>query len=145
MRLLEKYAVRMGGGQNHRLNLSDAILIKDNHLEVIYSEGLDIKAAVKKALSSKKGLKVEVETRTLEEVEQAAASGADIILLDNMKPQMMKESVKIIAGRAKTEASGNISLRNIRAAAETGVDFISIGALTHSVRSLDISLEYEPV
>ena len=145
LRLLEKYAVRMGGGQNHRLNLSDAFLIKDNHLEVIYSEGLDIKAAVKKARSSKKGLKVEVETRTLEEVEQAAASGADIILLDNMKPQMMKESVKNIAVRARTEASGNISLRNIRAAAETGVDFISIGALTHSVRSLDISLEYEPV
>lgn len=144
LRYLEKYAVLMGGGQNHRMNLSDGMLIKDNHLETLYKKGMtvnDILALAKQ--NAGKTLKVEIETKTLDEVEQAAAAGVDIIMLDNMSTEMMKEAVKIIGGRAKTEASGNITLDNVTDVAETGIDFISVGALTHSVKALDISLEFE--
>ena len=144
LRLLDKYAVKMGGGQNHRLDLADGILIKDNHLEAMYNQGLTLKDAVFKARqNSPAHLRVEVETKTMAEVEQAIAAGADIIMLDNMEVPMMRQAVRLINGRAKIEASGNINLSNVGAVAETGVDFISIGALTHSVKALDISLEFE--
>jgi nicotinate-nucleotide pyrophosphorylase (carboxylating) len=143
LRLLEKYAVRMGGGQNHRLGLSDSILIKDNHLEALRKQGLNIQDAVFRARRQHPEAKVEVETKTLEEAELAAAAGADWIMLDNMELRTMKKAVKIISGRAKIEASGNITLDNVRSVAETGVDFISVGANTHSVKALDISLEFE--
>jgi len=144
LRYLEKYAVRMGGGQNHRMNLSDAILIKDNHLEALYAQGLNLTDAVNKARQgAPSGLKLEVETRTLDEVQQAVETGADIIMLDNMSLEMMRQAVALIKGRAKIEASGNVNLNNVRSVAETGVDFISVGALTHSVKALDISLEFE--
>jgi nicotinate-nucleotide pyrophosphorylase (carboxylating) len=144
LRLLEKYAVQKGGGQNHRLDLADGILIKDNHLEALLGHGLGIRDAVTQVREKSPGdLKVEVETKTLDEVRQAVDAGADIIMLDNMDPDTMREAVKLINHRAWVEASGNITLSNIRDAAATGVDFISIGALTHSVRALDISLEFE--
>jgi len=144
LRYLEKYAVRMGGGQNHRMNLSDGILIKDNHLETLYKQELSLKEVVLKTKQhAPAGMKIEVETKTLDEVGQAAEAGAGIIMLDNMSLEMMRQAVKLINGRAKIEASGNITLNNVRAVAETGVDFISIGALTHSVKALDISLEFE--
>jgi len=143
LRLLEKYAVSMGGGQNHRMSLSDAVLIKDNHLEVLYARGLKIGDIITKTRKSAPDIKLEVETRTLDEVTQAAVAGPDIIMLDNMSLEMMREAVKIINKRALIEASGNITLDNVRSVAETGVDFISVGALTHSVKALDISLEYE--
>jgi len=143
LRYLEKYAVKMGGGQNHRMNLGDGILIKDNHLEALYSHGFGLKEAVEKARrNSPKELRVEVETKTIEEVTQAVEAGADIIMLDNMSVDMMRQAVRLIKGRALVEASGNITLNNVRIVAETGVDFISVGALTHSVKSLDISLEF---
>jgi len=143
LRLLEKYAVSMGGGQNHRMSLSDAVLIKDNHLESLYARGVKIGDIIKKARKAAPGIKLEVETRTLEEVTRAAAAVPDIIMLDNMSLDLMREAVKIINKHCLLEASGNITLDNVRAVAETGVDFISIGALTHSVKALDISLEYE--
>ena len=144
LRYLEKYAVKVGGGQNHRMNLGDGILIKDNHLEALYSHGASLKEAVLKARrNSPKELRVEVETKTIEEVIQAVEAGADIIMLDNMSADMMRQAVKIIKGRALVEASGNINMNNVRIVAETGVDFISVGALTHSVKSLDISLEFK--
>jgi len=135
LRALEKYAVRCGGGQNHRFGLYDGILIKDNHLAVAGS----IRAAVERARDA--GLPVEVEAETLDDVRQALAAGADSILLDNMSPKRLAEAVALVAGRAKLEASGGVSLDTIRQIAETGVDFVSIGALTHSARSLDVSLE----
>ena len=144
LRLLEKHAVRMGGGENHRMSLGDAILIKDNHLAALRSQGLSIKEVVAKARQkSPEWLPVEVEVATVAEASEAMEAGVDIVMLDNMSLEDMREAVKSIGGRALVEASGGITLDNIRAVAETGVDSISIGALTHSVMALDISLELE--
>jgi len=145
LRLLEKYAVRMGGGQNHRLHLGDGILIKDNHLAALRATGIKLKDIVAKARkNAPKGLKVEVEVTDSQEAGEAAEAGADIILLDNMSPDEMRRVVDFIPSDVKTEASGGITLDNVRAVAETGIDFISVGALTHSAKALDISLEVEP-
>jgi nicotinate-nucleotide pyrophosphorylase (carboxylating) len=135
LRALEKHAVECGGGRNHRFGLYDAILIKDNHLAVAGS----IANAVERARDA--GVPVQIEVDTLDQLREALDAGADSILLDNMPPDTMREAVAITAGRAKLEASGGVTLDTIRAIAETGVDFISIGALTHSARSLDVSLE----
>ena len=144
LRLLEKYAVKTGGGQNHRMNLGDGILIKDNHLAALRSQGLNIKQILTKARqNSPQRLPVEVEAGTVSEALEAVEAGADVVMLDNMSLEDMREAVKSIHGRALIEASGGITLGNVRAVAETGVDFISIGALTHSARALDISLELE--
>ncbi|MHC1721001.1 MAG: carboxylating nicotinate-nucleotide diphosphorylase [Clostridiaceae bacterium] len=138
LRILEKYAVTVGGGHNHRYNLSDGIMLKDNHI----SAAGGIMAAVEAARKSCSFVrKIEVETETLDMVREALKAGADIIMLDNMDCETMKEAVKIIGSRAVTEASGNVSLKTIRAVAETGVRYISCGALTHSVKALDISLK----
>jgi nicotinate-nucleotide pyrophosphorylase (carboxylating) len=142
LRLLDKYAVRVGGGSNHRYNLADAVLIKDNHLEVARGQGLDLTAAighVRQRISP--FLKIEVEVETVPDAATAAAAGADMVLLDNMDPPRMAEAVRAVAGRALVEASGGITLETIRDVAASGVDLISSGALTHSVRGLDISLE----
>ena len=145
LRLLEKYAVRAGGGQNHRFNLGDGILIKDNHLTALRALGMKIKDIIAKSKqNASQGLKVEVEVNTIEEALEAAGAGADIIMLDNMSPDEMRRVVDSIPSQVEIEASGGITLDNVRAAAQAGVDFISIGALTHSVRALDISLELEP-
>jgi nicotinate-nucleotide pyrophosphorylase (carboxylating) len=144
LRELEKYAVRLGGGENHRMNLGDGILIKDNHLVALRSQGLSIKEIIAKARqSAPQRLKIEVEVRTVPEALEAAEAGADIVMLDNMNLEDMRRAVKFVHGRALIEASGGIALDNVRAVAETGVDFISIGALTHSAKALDISLELE--
>jgi nicotinate-nucleotide pyrophosphorylase (carboxylating) len=144
LRSLEKYAVRVGGGENHRMNLGDGILIKDNHLAALRSQGLNIKEIVAKARqNTPQQLQVEVEVGTVSEALEAVEAGADIVMLDNMNLEDMRKAVKSIHGRALIEASGGITLDNVRAVAETGVDFISIGALTHSARALDISLELE--
>ena len=145
LRLLEKYAVRMGGGQNHRLDLSDGILIKDTHIAALRATGMKLKDIVAKAReNAPKDLKVEVEVTNSQEAEEAVEAGADIIMLDNMSPDEMRGVVSAIPSGVKTEASGGITLDNVRAVAETGVDFISAGALTHSVKALDISLELAP-
>jgi nicotinate-nucleotide pyrophosphorylase (carboxylating) len=137
-RALEKYAVRMGGGRNHRMNLSDGVLIKDNHIALAGS----LKKAVQLAKeNAPRGFKVEVEATSLKEVEEALSAEADIILLDNMTVSLLKEAVMRIEGRAFAEASGGINLKNVREIASTGVDFISIGALTHSAPAVDFSLE----
>jgi nicotinate-nucleotide pyrophosphorylase (carboxylating) len=144
LRLLEKYAVRVGGGQNHRMSLGDGILVKDNHLAMLRSQGLSIKQIVAEARQkAPRGLLVDVEAATVLEALEAAEAGADIVMLDNMSLDDMREAVRTIHGRALLEASGGITLDNVRAVAETGVDLISIGALTHSVRALDISLELQ--
>jgi len=137
MRMLDKYAVRCGGGTNHRFNLSDGVLIKDNH---IMAAGGIANAVLLARRGCPHTLKIEVETETLAHVEEALAAGADIIMLDNMHPETMAKAVKIIAGCALIEASGNMGERDLRSVAEIGVDFISIGALTHSIKALDISL-----
>ena len=139
LRTLEKYAVRCGGGANHRLNLADSVLIKDNHIRAAGG----ITNAVNKVRSSTVNETIEVETETLAQVEEAIGVGADIIMLDNMTPEMMAEAVTLINGRALTEASGNMGERDLIIIAETGVDFISIGALTHSVKAMDISLKLD--
>ena len=145
LRLLEKYAVRMGSGQNHRFHLGDGILIKDNHLAALRALGMSLKDIVAKAKqNAPQGLKVEVEVSTVQEALDAAETGADIIMLDNMSPDEMRRAVSLLTGQVKTEASGGITLANVRAAAMSGVDIISIGALTHSPKALDISLELEP-
>jgi nicotinate-nucleotide pyrophosphorylase (carboxylating) len=136
LRVLDKYAVRCGGATNHRMTLSDLAMIKDNHIKLAGG----IAAAVAKLQKNAPGVRIEVETETLDDVREALAAGADIIMLDNMPPDMMQEAVAIIGQRAQTEASGNVSLENVRAIAATGVNFISIGALTHSVKALDISM-----
>jgi len=142
LRLLEKYAVRMGGGQNHRFHLGDGILIKDNHLAALRALGMSLKDIVAKAKqNAPQGLMVEVEVNTAEEALEATEAGADIIMLDNMSPDEMSHVVSLIGNQAKTEGSGGITLNNVRAAAMTGVNTISIGALTHSSKALDISLE----
>ena len=138
LRALQKYAVVCGGGKNHRYNLSDGAMLKDNHVDA----GGGITNAVN-ILRSKLGhmVKIEVETRNFDEVKEAVAAGADIIMLDNMNNDQMRECVEFINGRAKTEASGNITLDNIADVAKTGVDIISLGALTHSVKAFDISMK----
>jgi nicotinate-nucleotide pyrophosphorylase (carboxylating) len=144
LRVLEKYAVKVGGGENHRMSLGDGILIKDNHLAALRSQGLNVKQIVAKARqNSPQRLPVEVEVGTVSEALEAVEAGADIVMLDNMNLENMRKAVKSIHGRTLVEASGGITLDNVRSVAETGVDFISIGALTHSVRALDISLELE--
>ena len=146
IRLLEKYAVSLGGGHNHRFNLSDGILIKDNHLETLYDQGMTLKEIVTKArLNAPKGIKIEVEVTNIKEVNDAISAGVDVIMLDNMTPVQMRHAVKKVPSSIKTEASGGITLENVRSVAATGVNFISIGALTHSVKALDISLEFEPI
>ena len=145
LRLLEKYAVRMGGGRNHRLDLSDAILIKDNHFAALRTLGMSFKEIVAKAKSDAPSeIKIEAEATTIQEVKESLEAGVDIIMLDNMNIPDMTRAVELIAGRAEVEASGGINLNNVRAVAETGVDYISVGALTHSYKALDISLELEP-
>jgi len=143
-RRFEKYAVKCGGGKNHRIGLFDMVLIKDNHLVALRNEKPNaIAAAVARARKKFPKLKVEVEADTLEQVAQAAEAGADIILLDNMPPARLRQAVKIIRGRAQTEASGGVNLKTVRRIAQTGVDFISIGAITHSARAVDIGLDFE--
>ena len=145
LRLLEKYAVRVGGGQSHRFHLGDGILIKDNHIAALRALGMSLKDIVAKAKqNAPQRLTVEVEVKTTQEALDAVEAGADIIMLDNMGPDEMRRVVSLVAGRAKIEASGGITLANVRAAARAGVDVISIGALTHSAKALDISLELEP-
>ena len=145
LRMLEKYAVRLGGGQNHRFHLGDGILIKDNHLAALRALGMSLKDIVTKARqNAPPGLTVEVEVTSVPEALEAAEAGADIIMLDNMSPQEMSQAVSRLPSQVKTEASGGINLTNVRAVAMTGVDIISIGALTHSPKALDISLELEP-
>ncbi len=139
MRIFEKYAVKVGGGQNHRYNLSDGVLLKDNHI--------DAAGGVKNAVFAAKEYapfvrKIEVETENLDMVKEAVEAGADIIMLDNMTPEMMAEAIKLIAGRAQTECSGNITKENIKTITDLGVDYVSSGALTHSAPILDISLKH---
>lgn len=136
LRAVDKLAVRLGGGQNHRFGLYDLILIKDNHIDFAGS----ISEAVQRAHMTDTGLEIEVEARTLEDVQAALDLGINRILLDNMSPDKMHQAVKMSSGRARLEASGNVDLQNVRQIAETGVDYISIGALTHSVQALDVSL-----
>jgi len=144
LRFLEKYAVKAGGGQNHRVHLGDGILIKDNHLAALRARGLDLKAAIDLAKkNAPHTLKIEIEVTTVEEAGQAVEAGADIVMLDNMSVEEMRRAVKSIGGRVLVEASGGVTLDNVRSVAETGVDLISVGALTHSVKALDISLELE--
>jgi len=154
LRALDKYAVKCGGGTNHRFNLTDGILIKDNHIKA--AGGItsavqkvrtfatkDKELNVNKALPEMSRGLVEVETENLGQVKEALAAGVDIIMLDNMTLEMMAEAVKIINGQALTEASGNMGNRDLKEIAATGVDYISIGALTHSVKAIDISLKFE--
>lgn len=143
-RILEKYAVTCGGGQNHRFGLFDMVLIKDNHLAALRGEQPNaVAAAISRARAGYPELKIEVEADTLEQVDQALAAGADIILLDNMNPVQLRLAVQRCKGRAQTEASGRVNLATVRAVADTGVDFISVGAITHSARAVDIGLDFE--
>ncbi|MGZ5488202.1 MAG: carboxylating nicotinate-nucleotide diphosphorylase [Candidatus Aminicenantales bacterium] len=139
LRLLEKYAVRTGGGINHRISLSDMVLIKDNHLRFVGSVG----EAVRRARSRiRPGIRIEVEAGSLLQVREALAAGVDMIMLDNMPLETMKQAVALAHGRVLLEASGNMTLDRVRAVAETGVDFISVGALTHSAKAVDISMDF---
>jgi nicotinate-nucleotide pyrophosphorylase (carboxylating) len=138
LRLLGKYAARMGGAQNHRMRLDDGVLIKDNHVAVRGG----VEAAVAAARAANVGLPVQCEVDRLEQIEPALSAGADRLLLDNMKPDMLREAVRIVAGRVPLEASGGVNLDTIRAIAETGVDFISVGRITQSAPAVDIGLDY---
>lgn len=139
LRVLEKYAVKTGGGSNHRFNLSDGVLIKDNH--IVAAGGIENAVnTVRKNIPHT--LKIEVETESMDEIKQALAAGADIIMLDNMGIDEMAKAVEFINGRAVVEASGNMGERDLRQVASTGVDLISIGALTHTIKALDISLKF---
>lgn len=142
LRALQKYAVTVGGGKNHRYNLSDGAMLKDNHIDAYGG----ITPAVEE-LRKKIGhmIKIEVEVRNMEELKEALSVGADVIMLDNMSCEEMSECVKFVDGRAKLEASGNVTAANIRAVAETGVDIISLGALTHSVKCFDISMRIDTI
>jgi nicotinate-nucleotide pyrophosphorylase (carboxylating) len=143
LRALEKYAVRAGGGMNHRLDLADAVLIKDNHIAAL---GGDTALAVRRARQfAPAGTRVEVECESVEQLSVALAAGADIVLLDNMPPDDMRACVALAAGRAIVEASGGVNLDTVRAIAETGVDWISVGALTHSAPALDLALDFEEI
>lgn len=142
IRVLEKYAVRVGGGKSHRHHLGDGILIKDNHLAALRSLGVELKEAIEKA-RQRSTLKIEVEVEIVEQAQVALEAGADVIMLDNMAIEDMRRVIELAQGRALIEASGGITLDNVRQVAEVGVDLISVGALTHSARSLDLSLELE--
>jgi nicotinate-nucleotide pyrophosphorylase (carboxylating) len=139
LRNLEKYAVKMGGGENHRLDLSEMVMIKDNHIKIVGSISEAVLLARKKI---EPGTKIEVEATSLKEVKEAVEYGADIIMLDNMPPNKMKEAVDWVRGRVPIEVSGNVTLSKAKKIAQIGVDFISVGALTHSYKSLDISMEF---
>lgn len=142
LRALEKYAVAVGGGTNHRRNLGDGVLVKDNHIEALTRSGVGFPQIVERArANAPHSLRVEVEVETLEQAREALEAGADILLLDNMPLEEMRRVVKMCRGRALTEASGGVGLHNVKKVAETGVDMISVGALTHSSRALDFSLE----
>lgn len=141
LRLLDKYAVQAGGGQNHRMGLYDMAMVKDNHIVAAGS----INEAVQKVRNHYPELDVEVEATTLQQVEEALLANADIIMLDNMSPALMQHAVERVGSRTKTEASGNITIRNMREVAETGVDYISVGALTHSVKAFDISQNLQQI
>jgi nicotinate-nucleotide pyrophosphorylase (carboxylating) len=144
LRLLDKYSVSIGGGRNHRMNLTDGVLIKDNHLAALSGEGVSLIQAIKRARTkAPHTVKIEVEVETVEAALDATAAGADIVMLDNMSPAEMRKAVDQISGKCFVEASGNITLENVAEVAQSGVDIISVGALTHSVRALDISLDYE--
>jgi nicotinate-nucleotide pyrophosphorylase (carboxylating) len=143
LRLLDKEAVKLGGGKNHRIGLFDMYLIKDNHLEIAGSITNAVQECKKFQQKKNSNIKIEVETKNLEEVKEALACDVDIIMLDNFKTDPMKKAVELINRKCLVEASGNINLDNVKEVAETGVDFISVGALTHSVKALDISLEIE--
>ena len=138
LRALDKLAVRRGGGQNHRVGLYDMILIKDNHIDFAGS----LPEAVRRARQANSALEIEVETRSLADVASALEQGVERILLDNMSPEMMRQAVELNAGRARLEASGNVTLANVRQVAETGVDYISVGSLTHSATVFDVSFKY---
>lgn len=143
-RRFEKYAVACGGGQNHRFGLFDLVLIKDNHLAALRdAKPNPIEAAVRRAREQFPSLQVEVEADRLDQVEQALSAGADIILLDNMSVEDLRQAVSMSKGRAKLEASGGVNLETVRGIAETGVDYISVGALTHSARAVDIALDFK--
>jgi len=145
LRRLEKHAVRLGGGVNHRLGLYDGVIIKDNHLRLCKSLGMSLTDAILQAkLRVPRRMAVQVEAKNLGEVQEALDAGADTIMLDNMSIEETKGAVELVSGRVPLEASGGVSLRNVRAIAETGVNMISVGALTHSVPSIDISLEIYP-
>jgi nicotinate-nucleotide pyrophosphorylase (carboxylating) len=145
LRALEKYAVRTAGGVNHRFGLYDAMMLKDNHLALLAADGVGLGEAVARARADAGPMvRIEVEVETVEQARVAAEAGAELILLDNMPPAVLREAVATVAGRARLEASGGITLETVRAVAETGVDYISIGALTHSVRALDIGLDMHP-
>ncbi len=143
LRLLDKEAVRLGGGKNHRIGLFDMFLIKDNHIEIAGSITNAVDACRNFQQKKNSNFKIEVETKNLEEVKEALTCNVDIIMLDNFKTEMMKKAVTLINGKCLIEASGNINVDNVKEVAETGVDYISVGALTHSVKALDISLEVE--
>lgn len=144
LRALEKYAVRVGGGVNHRFGLYDGVMLKDNHLAILAARGVDLAEAVRQARAAVGPMvRVEVEVESVAQAAIAAEAGADLILLDNMPPAQLRAAVAAVAGRARTEASGGINLHSIRAVAESGVDFISVGALTHSAIALDIGLDIE--
>lgn len=138
LRAVDKLAVKLGGGGNHRIGLYDMILIKDNHID--YAGGIE--EAVRRAKAARSGLPIEVEARTMNDVRVALSLGVERILLDNMSVEMMAEAVRLTNGRAKLEASGNVTLETVRRIAETGVDFISVGALTHSAKVFDASFDY---
>jgi nicotinate-nucleotide pyrophosphorylase (carboxylating) len=139
LRLLDKYAVRTGGGTNHRASLSEMVLIKDNHLRFVGN----LAEAVRRARTIvAPGIRIEVEASSLLQVREALAAGADMIMLDNMPLPTMQQAVQLVAGRVPLEASGNMTLDRVRAVAETGVDYISVGALTHSARAIDISMDF---
>jgi nicotinate-nucleotide pyrophosphorylase (carboxylating) len=144
-RLLDKYSVRMGGGHNHRMSTADGILIKDNHVAAVATRGESLTDLVRRAkATAPHTIRVEVECDTLEQVQEALDAGAELILFDNMTNEQMAEGVRLCKGKALTEASGGITIDTVRAIAEAGVDLISSGALTHSVKALDISLEVRP-
>ena len=138
LRILEKFASRMGGAQNHRMRLDDGVLIKDNHVAVCGG----VAEAVRRAKAADTGLQVQVEVDRIDQIEPALAAGADRLLLDNMDPAMLREAVKLVAGRVPLEASGGVTLETIRFLAETGVDFISVGRITQSAPAVDIGLDY---
>ena len=145
LRLLEKQAVLHGGGRNHRMNLGDGILVKDNHIAAMRSLGADLTSIVADTRrKAPPGLEIEIEVTTVEEAVEAASAGAEMILLDNMSPNEMRAAVERLPSGVRTEASGGITIENVRAVAEAGVDYISVGALTHSPTALDISLELDP-
>lgn len=144
LRALEKYAIRVGGGRNHRFNLSDGVLVKDNHLVALRSEGIGTAQALRMLRDRvPHTVTIEVEVDRIDQIDEVLEGGADVILLDNMTPDQAREAVRFIAGRAKTEVSGGVRLETVRAYAEAGIDVVSSGALTHSTPALDVGLDFE--